>query len=81
MNFQDILKELEFRVPNGIVDLTKDSQVTILSELLRQNGDTDAFETAQKVRVYFSYLQEATKAKPNEPEVADIPLNEKKHSK
>ena len=62
MEFQDILKELEFRVPNGIIDLTNDSQVTILSELLRENGVPDAFETAQKVRVYFSYLQEISEA-------------------
>jgi hypothetical protein len=58
INFQEILKELEYRVEHGIIDLTKEEQVTKLVEILRENGVSDANEMAQKARVYFSYLNE-----------------------
>jgi hypothetical protein len=58
INFQEILKELEYRVEHGIIDLTKEEQVTKLVEILRENGISDANEMAQKARVYFSYLNE-----------------------
>lgn len=61
INFQEILKELEYRVEHGIIDLTKEEQVTKLVEILRENGISDANEMAQKARVYFSYLNEAPK--------------------
>jgi hypothetical protein len=59
INFQEILKELEYRVEHGIIDLTKEEQVTKLVEILRENGISDANEMAQKARVYYSYLGEA----------------------
>ena len=59
INFQEILKELEYRVEHGIIDLTKEEQVTKLVEILRENGISDANEVAQKARVYYSYLNEA----------------------
>jgi hypothetical protein len=58
INFQEILKELEYRVEHGIIDLTKEEQVTKLTQILRENGVSDANEMAQKARVYFSYLNE-----------------------
>lgn len=58
INFQEILKELEYRVEHGIIDLTKEEQVTKLVEILRENGISDANEMAQKARVYFSYINE-----------------------
>ena len=58
-NFQEILKELEYRVEHGIIDLNKEAQVTTLTEILRENGIADAAHLAQKARVYFSYLNEA----------------------
>jgi hypothetical protein len=61
INFQEILKELEYRVEHGIIDLTKEEQVTKLVEILRENDISDANEIAQKARVYFSYLNEAPK--------------------
>lgn len=64
IDFQEILKELEFRVPTGIIDLNQESQVTTLAEILRENGVGDANELAQKARVYFSYVNEAPKKKP-----------------
>ena len=59
INFQEILKELEYRVEHGIIDLTNEEQVTILAEILRENDISDANEMAQKARVYFSYINEA----------------------
>ena len=64
INFQEILKELEYRVEHGIIDLTKEEQVTKLVEILRENGISDANEMAQKARVYYSYLNEAPKKQP-----------------
>jgi len=64
INFQEILKELEYRVEHGIIDLTKEEQVTKLTQILRENGVSDANEMAQKARVYYSYLNEATKKQP-----------------
>ena len=59
INFQEILKELEYRVEHGIIDLTKEEQVTKLTQILKENGVSDANEMAQKARVYYSYLNEA----------------------
>ena len=67
INFQEILKELEYRVQHGIIDLTKEEQVTKLAEILRENNVSDANELAQKARVYFSYLNEAGPKKMNAP--------------
>ena len=58
IDFQEILKELEYRVENGIIDLTKEEQVTKLTEILKENGISDANKIAQKARVYFSYIKE-----------------------
>jgi hypothetical protein len=58
INFQEILKELEYRVEHGIIDLNKEEQVTKLTQILKENGVSDANEMAQKARVYFSYLNE-----------------------
>jgi hypothetical protein len=59
INFQEILKELEYRVEHGIIDLNKEEQVTKLTQILKENGVSDANEMAQKARVYYSYLNEA----------------------
>ena len=59
INFQEILKELEYRVEHGIIDLNKEEQVTKLVKILRENGVSDANAMAQKARVYYSYLNEA----------------------
>jgi hypothetical protein len=64
LNFQEILKELEYRVEHGIIDLTKEEQVTKLMQILIENGVSNANELAQKTRVYYSYLQEIEEAKP-----------------
>ncbi len=64
INFEEILKELEYRVEHGIIDLTKEEQVTKLKQILIENKVSDANELAQKARVYFSYLNEAPKKEP-----------------
>lgn len=58
-NFKEILAELSYRVEGGIPDLTKESHVNHLIDILRENGISDAAHLAQKARVYFSYLNEA----------------------
>ena len=59
IDFQEILKELEFRLPNGIINLNEEHQVTTLVEILRENGVPDANELAQRARVIFGYVNEA----------------------
>ena len=58
LNFDEILLELSYRVEGGIVDLTKESQLSVLEEVLKENGVTNMNEILQKARVYFSYLNE-----------------------
>jgi hypothetical protein len=62
LNFDEILLELSYRVESGIVDLTQNEQVELLSEILKERGVANANEISQKAKVYFSYLAEA---KPN----------------
>jgi len=59
IDFQEILKELEYRVPHGIINLNEEHQVTKLVEILRENGVSDANELAQKARGYFGFINEA----------------------
>jgi hypothetical protein len=61
INFQEILKELEYRANTGIIDLNKEEQVTKLAKILKENGIGNSNQLAQKARVYFSYLSEAGK--------------------
>ena len=84
INFQEILKELEYRVEHGIIDLTKEEQVTKLVEILTENGVSDANEMAQKARVYYSYLNEADTLVVNKDSGAVYPVknfNPSKHTK
>ena len=62
MNINNILEELSYRIDTGIVDLTKEEQVTKLKQILIENKVPDANELAQKARVYFSYLNEINEA-------------------
>ena len=59
-NFDDVLLELSYRV--GIVDLTKQYQVTELINILKEEGYQTPEELANKARVYFSYLKEIDEA-------------------
>jgi hypothetical protein len=58
-NFKEILAELSYRVDGGMPDLSKESHINQLIDILRENGVPDAAHLAQKARVYFSYLNEA----------------------
>ena len=75
INFQEILKELEYRVEHGIIDLNKEEQVTKLTQILKENGVSNANEMAQKARVYYSYLNEATKKQPLDKVLAQKFIN------
>ena len=59
-NFDEILLEVSYRIPEGIVDLTQDSHVNVLIDVLKESGVENAEVFAQKARVYFSYLNEAS---------------------
>jgi hypothetical protein len=59
-NFDEILLEVSYRIPQGIVDFTQDSHINVLIEVLNENGVENAESLAQKARVYFSYLNEAS---------------------
>ena len=74
-NFQEILKELEYRVEHGIIDLNKEEQVTKLTQILKENGVSNANEMAQKARVYFSYINEVTKKQPLDKVLAQKFIN------
>lgn len=78
-NFKEILLELSYRVEGGIPDLTKESHVNHLIDILRENGISDAAHLAQKARVYFSYLNEATPKQPT-PNDTTIVVNKKSGS-
>jgi len=60
MDFNEILKELEYRVPYGIINLNEEHQVTTLIDILRENGVSDANELAQNAKVVFSFINEAS---------------------
>jgi hypothetical protein len=62
-NFKEILDELSYRVDGGIPNLTKESHVNHLIDILRENRISDAAHLANKARVYFSYLNEASPKK------------------
>jgi hypothetical protein len=59
IDFEEILKELEFRLPTGIINLNEEHQVTMLVDILRENGVDDANHLAQKARGYFGFINEA----------------------
>ena len=63
IDFQEILKELEYRVPHGIINLNEEHQVTMLVQILRENGVDDANELAQRARVVFGYVNEVAPKK------------------
>jgi hypothetical protein len=56
--------ELSYRVDGGIPNLEKQSHVNHLIDILRENGISDAAHLANKARVYFSYLNEASSKDP-----------------
>ena len=76
INFQEILKELEYRVEHGIIDLTKEEQVTKLTQILRESNVSNANEISQKVRVYYSYLNEIEEAGKKQKADIDKILNQ-----
>jgi len=78
-NFKEILAELSYRVDGGMPDLNKESHVNQLIDILRENGISDAAHLAQKARVYFSYLNEATPKQPT-PNNTTIIVNKKSGS-
>ena len=60
-NFEEILLELSYRIPTGIVDLRNETHLNELTRILEENRIVNAKELVQKAKVYFYYLSEAGK--------------------
>jgi hypothetical protein len=60
-NFEEILLELSYRIPTGIVDLTNEVHLNELKTILEENRIRNASELVQKAKVYFYVLSEAGK--------------------
>ena len=75
INFDEILSELEYRVKEGVIDLTKEVHVNELIEILKEHGYSNPNEIGQKARVYFSYLNEAPKKQPLDKVLAQRFIN------
>jgi hypothetical protein len=80
IDFQEILKELEYRLPHGIINLNEDSQVTTLVDILRENGVSDANEYAQRARAYFGFINEASKNNPLDTVITYTGKDKKQHT-
>ena len=57
-NFEEILLELSYRVPEGIIDLTKEHQVKELIEVLKEHKVSSPTDLAQKTSKWFGILKE-----------------------
>jgi hypothetical protein len=80
IDFEEILKELEYRLPHGIINLNEEHQVTMLVQILRENGVDDANRLAQKARVIFGYVNEAdVKNNPLDKEITYTGKDKKQH--
>lgn len=58
-NFEEILLELSYRVPTGIVDLRNERHIQELENILIENKIRNANELVQKAKVHFYALSEA----------------------
>lgn len=58
-NFEEILLELSYRVPTGIVDLRNERHIQELENILIENRIRNASELVQKAKVHFYALSEA----------------------
>jgi hypothetical protein len=59
-NFNEILLELSYRIPTGIVDLGNEIHLNELTRILEENRISNAKKLVQKARIYFSYINEAS---------------------
>ena len=57
-NFEEILSELSYRIPEGIIDLTKPHQVNELIEILKEHNISSPTTLAQKATQWFTLLKE-----------------------
>ena len=57
-NFEEILSELSYRIPEGIIDLTKPHQVNELIEILKEHNISSPTALAQKATQWFTLLKE-----------------------
>lgn len=76
INFDEILLELSYRIPEGIVDLTKEHQVKELAKVLSEYGFRDSVRLAKEAGDKFSDLSKADKEKKSDmaKQAADMGL-------
>jgi hypothetical protein len=60
-NFDEILLELSYRIPTGIVDLRNQTHLNELTRILEENRIGNAKQLVEKAKVYFYYLSEVGK--------------------
>lgn len=60
-NFEEILLELSYRVPTGIVDLTNEVHLNELKIILEENRIRNINQLVKKAKVHFYFLSEAGK--------------------
>lgn len=63
LNFDDILLELSYKVPEGIVDLTKTHHLVELKRILKENGVDDPSPYIVVAEYYFGQLKSIEEAK------------------
>ena len=61
-NFDEILLELSYRIPTGIVDLTNETHLNELTRILEENRIGNANRLVQRAKVHFYFLSEVGKA-------------------
>ena len=57
-NFKEILLELSYRVPEGIIDLTKPHQISQLIQVLKEHKVSSPTQLAQNASKWFALLKE-----------------------
>ena len=78
-NFEEILLELGYRVPTGIVDLTNEEHLDELIIILEENRIHNAIQLVQRAKVHFYFLSEAGKAGDAGLEAAAEKFKDKKY--
>ena len=78
-NFEEILFELSYRVPSGIVDLTNEVHLNELKIILEENRIHNINKLVQRAKVHFYFLSEAGKAGDAGLEAAAEKFKDKKY--
>ena len=78
-NFEEILLELSYRIPTGIVDLTNEVHLNELKIILEENRIHNTVQLVQRAKVHFYFLSEVGKAGDAGLEAAAEKFKDKKY--